>query len=205
MASDCFGLLRLAPSLQVRQRGERPVDKPPREKEWSLPSLYELHRRRYLLRASALELFFRDATPVFINLREKPARRRLLSKLRYACPRAHVISPTDTKWVAELSSRWKLRQISNFEFLMRLNTLAGRTYNDPNQYAAHTARRALPWALLDMRPKLAPPALSFTGLTSARCLLPLPSHSQVPHLPVGPARVRAGLAQPQRSHRLQAR
>ena len=128
---------------EVRQRGERPETKPPREKEWQLSSMSEVHRRRYLLRASALELFFRDAPPVFLNLRNKPGRRRLLSKLRYACPSAHVISPTDTKWVKELSARWQSRQISNFDFLMRLNTLAGRTYNDPNQYPV------FPWVLQD--------------------------------------------------------
>jgi hypothetical protein len=128
---------------EVRQRGEKPETKPPREKDWQLSSMSEVHRRRYLLRASAIELFFRDAPPVFLNLRNKPGRRRLLSKLRYACPSANVISPSDTKWVKELSARWQSRQISNFEFLMRLNTLAGRTYNDPNQYPV------FPWVLQD--------------------------------------------------------
>ena len=53
------------------KRGERPMDKPPREKEWLLSGLHEVHRRRYLLRASAVELFFRDSTAVFLNLREE--------------------------------------------------------------------------------------------------------------------------------------
>ena len=35
------------------------------------------------------------------------------------------------------------RQISNFEYLIRLNTLAGRTYNDLNQYPV------FPWVLAD--------------------------------------------------------
>ncbi|KAM3188039.1 Neurobeachin-like protein 2 [Hymenolepis weldensis] len=30
--------------------------------------------------------------------------------------------------------RWANREISNFEYLMRLNTIAGRTYNDLSQY-----------------------------------------------------------------------
>ena len=124
-------------------RGERPADKLPREKEWALGGLTEIHRRRYLLRASALELFWRDAPPCFFQLREKGARRRLLSKLRAACPRAAVISPADTKWVAELSARWQAGAISNFEYLQRLNTLAGRTYNDLNQYPV------FPWVLAD--------------------------------------------------------
>ena len=31
--------------------------------------------------------------------------------------------------LAELTSRWEKREISNFQYLMHLNTLAGRSYN----------------------------------------------------------------------------
>lgn len=30
--------------------------------------------------------------------------------------------------------KWVNREISNFEYLMQLNTIAGRTYNDLSQY-----------------------------------------------------------------------
>ena len=129
---------------EVKQRGERPVDKPPREKEWSLAGLYEVHRRRYLLRASALELFFRDATPVFFNLRAASSRRKLLGKLRSHVPRTvEFISPTDGRWVQEACARWQAGELSNFDYLQRLNSLAGRTYNDLNQYPV------FPWVLSD--------------------------------------------------------
>uniref|UniRef100_A0A7S3JPW3 BEACH domain-containing protein n=1 Tax=Aureoumbra lagunensis TaxID=44058 RepID=A0A7S3JPW3_9STRA len=39
--------------------------------------------------------------------------------------------------------RWKQRQISNFEYLMSLNTLAGRSYNDLTQYFV------FPWIIQD--------------------------------------------------------
>ncbi|KAG8519670.1 WD repeat- and FYVE domain-containing protein 4 [Galemys pyrenaicus] len=39
--------------------------------------------------------------------------------------------------------RWQKRDISNFEYLMHLNTLAGRTYNDYMQYPV------FPWVLAD--------------------------------------------------------
>ena len=128
---------------EEHKRGERPLDKPPREKEWSLSSLYEVHRRRYLLRACALELFFHDAPAIFVNLRKKPARRRLANRLQSACPRAQLISPKESKWVLELCASWRERRISNFAFLQRLNTLAGRTYNDLNQYPV------FPWVVSD--------------------------------------------------------
>lgn len=38
---------------------------------------------------------------------------------------------------------WQKREISNFEYLMYLNTLAGRTYNDYMQYPV------FPWVLAD--------------------------------------------------------
>ena len=126
-----------------RRRGERPTDKPPKEKEWPLAGLHEVHRRRYLLRACALELFFREAPAVFVNLQVKTRRRKLLSKLQSAVPRLQVVSPSDRRWVNELVARWQARQISNFEYLQRLNTLAGRTYNDLNQYPV------FPWVLAD--------------------------------------------------------
>ena len=43
-----------------------------------------------------------------------------------------------------LTERWRRRQLSNFEYLMQLNTLAGRTYNDLNQYPV------FPWIVADM-------------------------------------------------------
>lgn len=33
-----------------------------------------------------------------------------------------------------LTKMWQQRQISNFDYIMQLNTLSGRTYNDLTQY-----------------------------------------------------------------------
>lgn len=33
-----------------------------------------------------------------------------------------------------LTNKWVKREISNFDYLMQLNTISGRTYNDLNQY-----------------------------------------------------------------------
>lgn len=37
-------------------------------------------------------------------------------------------------WPAPAPQKWVQREISNFEYLMQLNTIAGRTYNDLSQY-----------------------------------------------------------------------
>lgn len=108
---------REAKRWEEKRRGERPHAKPPHEKEWAVSGLLEAHRRRYLLRQSALELFFKDNPPVFLNLLTRSNRRKVLSKLGGLCPKLAKVSPSDPRWVTDLTTRWAQRQISNFEFL----------------------------------------------------------------------------------------
>jgi len=58
-----------------------------------------------------------------------------------------IISFVDRRVALEMAEnageRWKRREISNFEYLMILNTLAGRSYNDLTQYPI------FPWVLAD--------------------------------------------------------
>lgn len=44
---------------------------------------------------------------------------------------------------ASVTQRWVRGEISNFQYLMHLNTLAGRSYNDLSQYPV------FPWVLAD--------------------------------------------------------
>ena len=44
---------------------------------------------------------------------------------------------------SEWTHLWRTRQMSNFEYLMKLNMAAGRTYNDIQQYPV------FPWVLND--------------------------------------------------------
>lgn len=52
-------------------------------------------------------------------------------------------SPADLLTASGLTNKWVHREISNFEYLMQLNTIAGRTYNDLSQYPV------FPWVLMD--------------------------------------------------------
>ena len=45
--------------------------------------------------------------------------------------------------ISGLTDKWVRREISNFEYLMQINTIAGRTYNDFNQYPV------FPWVIKD--------------------------------------------------------
>ena len=44
---------------------------------------------------------------------------------------------------SQLEKKWQRREISNFEYLMQLNTFAGRTFNDLTQYPV------FPWIIRD--------------------------------------------------------
>ncbi|XP_049717632.1 neurobeachin-like protein 2 isoform X1 [Elephas maximus indicus] len=52
-------------------------------------------------------------------------------------------SPQEMLRASGLTQKWVQREISNFEYLMQLNTIAGRTYNDLSQYPV------FPWVLQD--------------------------------------------------------
>ena len=54
-----------------------------------------------------------------------------------------VRSPAELLQTSGLVKKWVRREISNFDYLIQLNTIAGRTYNDLSQYPV------FPWILTD--------------------------------------------------------
>ena len=54
-----------------------------------------------------------------------------------------VRSPAELLQTSGLVKKWVRREISNFDYLIQLNTIAGRTYNDLSQYPV------FPWLLTD--------------------------------------------------------
>jgi len=64
--------------------------------------------------------------------------------IKYGIPqtrRASMMSPRQLYRSSNMTQKWQRREISNFEYLMFLNTIAGRTYNDLNQYPV------FPWVI----------------------------------------------------------
>ncbi|GAM17220.1 hypothetical protein SAMD00019534_003950 [Acytostelium subglobosum LB1] len=118
----------------------------PKIKTWACEEIKDVHLRRYLLRGSALEVFMRDQTTFFLNF-SKNDRNKVFSKIHsvrrtyYKESMANSLSPQDT--LKKAMADWQQRRMSNFDYLMTLNTLAGRTYNDLTQYPV------LPWVLAD--------------------------------------------------------
>ncbi|CAI7877699.1 unnamed protein product, partial [Closterium sp. NIES-54] len=121
---------------------------------WSLSELARIRMTRYLLRPSAFELDFSSSQPpAFFSfsspqLADKVAHRILAVANRGTTARSSkLVDFVDRKRGQELAekarSQWSKRKISTFDYLMILNTLAGRTYNDLMQYPV------FPWVIAD--------------------------------------------------------
>eukprot|EP00057_Strongylocentrotus_purpuratus_P026068 XP_011680542.1 PREDICTED: neurobeachin-like protein 1 isoform X2 [Strongylocentrotus purpuratus] len=115
--------------------------------KWSLSHLREVHLRRYNLRRSAIEVFFINQTNYFINFKDRKTRNKAYSRILSLRPPnlyyTGAKSPADLLKASGLTQKWINREISNFDYLMQLNTIAGRTYNDLSQYPV------FPWILSD--------------------------------------------------------
>jgi hypothetical protein len=116
--------------------------------KWRLDEILEIHSRRYLLRPIAIELFFSNRTTAFFAfsstlLRDEISNQILkLKPLRLEKAFTGSLSPPPLVLKrSKLTEQWQKHEISNFEYLMRLNTIAGRTYNDITQYFV------FPWIL----------------------------------------------------------
>lgn len=130
-----------------RQNATLSTTKPLKDRRWRLDRLSEMYARRYLLQNCALELFFADSAGVFFAFRSIKARHAIYRAIkRQHTPLMRDLPSLNPKVIFQQSpwtEMWRKRQITNFEYLMRLNTLAGRSFNDITQYPV------FPWVLAD--------------------------------------------------------
>ena len=129
-------------------------------KTWKRGALRAVHMRRYRLAHTALEVFFDDSTSVFLNFATPDVKMYVYRKLVTIMPSIAATSatPLPLRYVdcatpaetlcsatvaAGMTQQWVKGQLSNFDYLMCLNTIAGRSYNDIDQYPV------FPWVLAD--------------------------------------------------------
>ncbi|EFA75292.1 BEACH domain-containing protein [Heterostelium album PN500] len=117
----------------------------PKIKVWNIETVKDIQLRRYLLRGSALEIFMKDQTTSFFNF-TKNDRNKVYSKINsvrrtYFRETITNLNPSDT--LKKATTEWQQRRMCNFDYLMVLNTIAGRTYNDLTQYPV------FPWVIKD--------------------------------------------------------
>ncbi len=135
-------------------------------KTWNMNEIVAMYQRHYLLQFTAIELFFNSRLSIFINFPNSETASKMYKCIKqmrlpylYCLPTRQpeeaikrALKPVSNRtsrvlWmqgeVDTIQQLWIKREISNFEYLMHLNTIAGRTFNDLGQYPV------FPWVIKD--------------------------------------------------------
>ncbi|KAI1825841.1 beige/BEACH domain-containing protein [Xylaria intraflava] len=140
---------------------------------WKWQDVISLSKRRFLFRDVAIEIFFTDGRSYLLTTKDLTTRDEVFSRLASKTPHtagpSSLPNPEDA-WRLEslkmfeespqtfgskfgnifnyspwnpIMRKWQRGEISNFHYLMLVNTMAGRTFNDLTQYPV------FPWILAD--------------------------------------------------------
>ncbi|XP_060942885.1 lipopolysaccharide-responsive and beige-like anchor protein isoform X2 [Limanda limanda] len=119
--------------------------------KWLFTEIRAIFSRRYLLQNTALEIFMANRTAVMLNFPDAATVKKVVNSLprvgvgtNFGLPQTRRISLATPKQLfkaSNMTQRWQRREISNFEYLIFLNTISGRTFNDLNQYPV------FPWVI----------------------------------------------------------
>ena len=126
--------------IPTRQNEPVVEDLPIQVNKFALNKIRNIEKRRYLLQPIALELFLSNGRTYLVAF-EKNERQRALQRIIQYASQARSTDPNQI--MSTLTAKWENGEISNFEYLVILNTWAGRTYNDLMQYPV------FPWVLAD--------------------------------------------------------
>ena len=123
-----------------------------------LNDIIDIRALRYLLRPCALEIVagVRRTAYFFNFVRGKKDAEKFFNKLLFHKPSQlasiglfgigislNSLTPKNILSRTDWTSKWRKREMSNFEYLMKINTIAGRSYNDLTQYPV------FPWVISD--------------------------------------------------------
>ncbi|KAI0395608.1 beige/BEACH domain-containing protein [Xylariaceae sp. FL0594] len=142
-------------------------------RHWKWQDVISLSKRRFLFRDVGIEIFFTDGRSYLLAAKDMAMRDEVYSRLASKTPHTagpnSLPNPEDA-WRLEslkmseetpqsfgskfgsifnsspwnpVMRRWQKGEISNFHYLMLVNTMAGRTFNDLTQYPV------FPWILAD--------------------------------------------------------
>lgn len=142
-------------------------------RSWRWEDVVSISKRRFLFREVAIEVFFSDGRSYLLTTNSPQLRNELYLKLIAKAPHINGVAalahPEDSWRLDALKSpedapqtlgfkftnvfsqgssnpamkKWIKGEISNFHYLMLINTMAGRTFNDLTQYPV------FPWVLAD--------------------------------------------------------
>lgn len=134
--------------------GHEGTKKELRVRKWEINAITEVYRRRYLLMPTGLEIMANNRS-YFWNFPGSGEYQKVFNVLMLQKPKhllnkplfKHLYNPVQLVEKSEWTQLWRTRQMSNFEYLMKLNVAAGRTYNDIQQYPV------FPWIIADYTSK----------------------------------------------------
>lgn len=119
--------------------------------KWYFSEMRAIFNRKYMTRNTALEIFLASRTSVMFAFADYQTMKKVIKVLprvgvgiKYGIAqtrRASLMTPKQLMRNSNMTQKWQKREVSNFEYIMFLNTIAGRTYNDLNQYPV------FPWIL----------------------------------------------------------
>ncbi|KAI1099265.1 beach-domain-containing protein [Jackrogersella minutella] len=142
-------------------------------RSWKWQDVISISKRRFLFRDVAIEIFFTDGRSYLLTAMNPVMRDEVFARLSNKTPHtagANSLPNPEDAWRLEslkvfeespqsfgskfgsifnsspwnpLMRRWQRGEISNFHYLMLVNTMAGRTFNDLTQYPV------FPWVLAD--------------------------------------------------------
>ncbi|OHT06591.1 hypothetical protein TRFO_25336 [Tritrichomonas foetus] len=102
-------------------------------KNISFPDIKEILLRRRFHNQTAFEIFLKNGRSYFVNFDDMK-----LSKVT-----KHLLPFISTRNINDTTEKWRHGKISNFEYLMELNKVSGRSFNDISQYPI------MPWIIAD--------------------------------------------------------
>jgi len=139
-------------------------------RNWTWSEVLSVSKRRFLFRDVSVEVFFADGRSYLLTCISPKIRDELYSAITGKAPHVHsaaavagedawrldnLVNPQEvpqsigTRFAAAFNNtptyaatkKWMRGEMSNFQYLMLVNTLAGRTFNDLTQYPV------FPWVL----------------------------------------------------------
>jgi len=134
------------------------LDCPPNVERIRLDRLRIMYKRRYQFRHVGLEFFDLDGRSCLVAFESAEDQVQVIDLILESPSISNSVFVTEgnkiggTKinykrfmqhWKTMLTSRWQAGRLTNFEYLMHLNALAGRSFNDLTQYPV------FPWILSD--------------------------------------------------------
>ncbi|KAF2183457.1 beach-domain-containing protein [Zopfia rhizophila CBS 207.26] len=163
----------IAGKQAITNRRPPPRDQDQTTRHWKWSEVISISKRRFLHRDVAIEVFFDDGRSYLLTAISTATRNDLHSKLIPRTPHVNkpeLLPNSEIVWRLDslrnpdevpqtfgsrfasafgsasshpATKKWVKGEISNFHYLMFVNTLAGRTFNDLTQYPV------FPWVIAD--------------------------------------------------------